>query len=238
MKTSLIVPVGMGRGSDAVKQRCQTCGGQRTLRIGTDGNGRLREMLEVPCACGFPAPARRQETEAERARRHAGLCRHCDSPVAGGIRAAYCAEHRRAARLQVERQNRERNGDSAQRKYRENNRELLAEKSRARYQDSQAERDRRNDYKRRWRALNPEKVRRQKERYALRTYATSGEAAKRWREEVAAGLRTPKPARRNLRGERLCIAPDCPSVVRGMAKMCRACKRARKDAALEALRAA
>src|SRR5690606_17164809 len=86
------------------------------------------------------------------------------------------------------------------------------------------EREKRAAYKRAWRKLNREKVRAQKERAALRNFRDPAPDVRRWREEVKAGLRKPKPARRNKLGQRLCVTPYCRSVMTGRAKKCQKCK--------------
>lgn len=109
-------------------------------------------------------------------RRKAGLCRDCPRPVAGTIgRALRCAECRRLA-----------NNASKARHVARNHDETLA-RARAAYADPVV-RERRNEYKRRWRKANRDKVRAQKRRAALRQPRRVLSYQKRYRAKHAAYL--------------------------------------------------
>jgi hypothetical protein len=56
MKGELLNMVEVGRTSDLHRETCGVCGERRTVRLTTNGNGKLRETLITPCACGRPAP--------------------------------------------------------------------------------------------------------------------------------------------------------------------------------------
>jgi hypothetical protein len=194
--------------------RCRGCG-RKQVRLDTSGMGKL-VAVPSPCRCRFW-------------RQRNGVCRVCDLPVAGrrGV-AAWCDQHRKAARANSRRKHLAKVGkDKHQRKYCERHRKEICERVKARYRDDAAVRQARNDYKRRWRAANRDKVRAQKERHALKHFRTNGDGARRWRQEVADGARVPHPAPRDERGNRLCLR--CPSVVRGRARLCASC-RASKEA--------
>lgn len=190
---------------------CPGCG-QRPLRLDTV-DGRLVE-IEDPCRC-------------PEWRRLNGICRWCDEPVTGRRKVAlYCARHRKLARKRAQRRyQRSAKGRDAHRRYRQRNREVLLARHRLRYKLDPEERERQAAYKRRWRRENPDKVRAQKRRAALRRGGKAPPWIRRWDEEVKAGKRTPKRARRNAAGERLCLTPDCDAVMKGRRKKCDACKR-------------
>lgn len=190
---------------------CPGCG-RRPIRLDTV-DGKLIE-IEDPCRCPTW-------------RRLNGVCRWCNDPVTGKPKVAiYCDRHRKMALKRSQRTYYQKTGVERSRRYRERNRELLRIKARLLYQLDPEERERRNAYKREWRRHNPEKVRAQKRRYALRRANRNSEYQRRYKQEVKAGIRKPERARRNERGERLCLNPGCEIVVRGRAKKCERCKRA------------
>lgn len=212
---------------------CPTCGARLRVHLDTDGHGRLEEHVE-PCATCTAPPKRRAWTgRVNVERRRAAICQLCDAPVTGKPKVAlYCDDHRRQARAQAQEKHRAKVGNKHSRAYYARHRDKVIERERARYQNDPEVRRRRNEYKRQWRKLNRDKVRAQKRRAALRRGGDTPESIRRWRKEVEAGIRTPKRARRNARGERLCLTPDCPSVMRGHAKKCEACKQ--RDRAIAA----
>lgn len=189
---------------------CPGCG-RRPVRLDTR-DGRLVE-IDDPCRC----PTWR--------RLHC-VCRWCERPVTGKPKVAvYCERHRKAARAKSQQAYYHSTNGKYAREYRESHREELRIKARLAYQLDPEKRRQRNEYKREWRKRNRDKVRAQKRRAALRRGGETPASIVRWREEVEAGRRTPKRARRNARGDRLCLTPDCPSVMRGRAKKCERCKR-------------
>lgn len=209
--------------------RCRVCGAAQ-VRFDTNGMGHL---VEVPdsCSCPWPPPRkpkprRQPRTDVDHDRRRAAICQHCDEPVVGKPKVAlYCETHRKEARAAAQERHRIKTDDAARKRYQEQNREVLNARARERLKDPEVRR-RRNEYKRAWRKLNRDKIRAQKQRHALRNFRTNGEPVKRWRAEVEAGVRKPKRARRNRKGQRLCLTPGCRSVMTGRAKLCVYCKHA------------
>jgi len=192
----------------------------RIERCGTDGNGRL-VVERVPCHCR--RPKRRWAVRVDDARRRACICQHCERPVAGKPKVAlYCAEHRAEAHTASRLRYRERTGNENGRAYYRRHRRKILRKART---YTRRNRDRLCAYKRRWRQANRDKVRAQKRREALRRGGDTPAAIKRWRTEVAAGIRAPGREPRNANGERVCLH-DCGSVVVGRAKLCASCRSA------------
>lgn len=217
---------------------CGACG-QALVRFDTDGMGRLVEV-PAPCPCQraeakkpkrLPrTPAWRQRIDNDR--RRACVCQLCDEPVTGKPKVAlYCDAHREERRRETQIESRREKMAAYSRRYRERNREKINRKERAR---ARRDRKKRAEYKRAWRKLNRDKTAKQKERAALRNFRDPAPGVRRWREEVAAGERTPTQARRNERGERLCLNTGCGSVMAGRAKKCEPCKtrEAREAAAM------
>lgn len=189
--------------------RCKGCG-KAQVRLDTDFFGHVVE-IPSPCRCAYW-------------RRIHGICRACDEPVTGKPKVAvWCDRHRALAHKWAQRKHLAKVGWRHQAEWRARNPEKARESAR-RYQQDELERQRRNDYKREWRRKNRDKVRAQKRRAALRRGGKTPPAIARWRSEVEAGLRTPTPAPKNERGERLCLTPGCRAVLTGRAKKCRACK--------------
>jgi hypothetical protein len=93
-------------------------------------------------------------------RRLRGICRTCPRPVAGRVRSAvYCAECKERAQREQQEAYARRNVEEKRRRERERHRALDAEA-----------RARKNAQKRLWRKANPDKVRQQKRREALRQH--------------------------------------------------------------------
>lgn len=167
--------------------------------------GRVQGQVGMPLWCQPCYPAVRREQQKRLALRkqnpwkHRGICMDCkDAPVYGKVGwAETCGPCR----------------DARKRK-----------SSRRVYQRDVEKRAARNEYKRQWRQANRDKVRAQKRRAALRRGGETPEGVVRWREEVEAGIRTPDRAPRNARGDRLCLTPDCYTVMTGRAKKCEPCK--------------
>lgn len=218
--------------------RCRQCGKLQT-RITTDGRGHDVE-ISAPCLCPKTAPPkpRTKRTWAlavDVERRRAGICQRCDEPVVGKLGVAlYCEAHRAEARAEIQRRHREKVGDKHERAYRERHAEELRAKARESYQTNPEERERRNEYKRRWRKLNRNKVQQQKRRSYRRHKLHVADYVEQWRADVEAKVR--KPRRRvNRQGERLCVTPYCRSVMTGRAKKCLKCKVREIRAARQAL---
>jgi len=228
--------------------RCSECGRLQVRFDTIPLTGRLVE-IPTPCRCMVeaarpkpPKPKERREwaSRVDRDRRLACVCQRCDLPTVGKPKIAlYCAEHRAEATRERVARHAAKVGDKHVRAYRARNLEKLRRKAREAYQSDPELRARRNEYKRAYRKLNRDKIRADKERAALRNFRTNGEPIKRWREEVGAGLRKPKRARRNRDGERLCLTPGCRSVMHGRARKCERCKgREAREAAVVLGRAA
>jgi hypothetical protein len=211
------------------------------VRYTTNGSGHAVEV-PAPCGCKKPRPtAKPKRTPKWRAgiddaRRLAHICQRCDEPVVGkpGV-ALYCDVHRKVARSEAMARHLQKVGDKHWKAYQARNREKVAERARASYQNNAAERERRNAYKRNWRKLNRDKVRAQKERAALKHFRELPEWQKRYREEIRLGQRKRKHVRTNQAGERLCLTKYCRSVMHGREKKCAKCKAAEARAAREAL---
>ena len=219
---------------------CPTCQRRLIVRFETDGSGRVVEHV-APCPACAPKPKKRRAwaLRVDVERRRAGICQRCPMPVTGKPKVAlYCDRCRKDAQAEARARHQAKVGNKHGRAYYYRHREKILERERRRYQENPAERERRNAYKREWRRRNRDKVRMQKRRAALRRGGKTPEHIVRWRKQVEAGLRVPNRARRNERGERLCLTPGCQSVMHGMAKKCEACKRAEAQAADHLSRAA
>lgn len=139
-----------------------------------------------------------------------GLCADCNAPVAGTVgKARRCLACRKAFAARCTR------------RYTDEHRRACNAKAR-RY--GRKHRQTRAEYKRLWRKANPDKVRAQKRRAALRqserSRAYHAAYAERRREAMVAS------ARARYRGElppRLCLMPGCDRVVCGRRKACRPC---------------
>lgn len=216
--------------------RCSACGRLQT-RFDTDLQGRVVEIPE-PCACMRAAQkprGRKWAITVDDARRLACICQRCDLPTAGKPKVSlYCEAHRIEARAETFARHKAKVGNKHEAAYRDRHREKLRRRARA---QARREREKRAEYKRAWRKRNRDKVRAQKERAALRAWKKPDayEYHRRYRQEVAAGTRQPKRARRNLRGERLCLTVDCHAVMSGYARKCEACKQRDAKQAAEAL---
>jgi hypothetical protein len=86
-----------------------------------------------------------------------GICRDCPAPVDGTVRKARRCAACKAKALRA-----------CTRKYAENHRAEVNRRARKSYRDDAAVRAQRNEYKRAWRAANPEKVKAQKRRESAR----------------------------------------------------------------------
>jgi hypothetical protein len=229
--------VSAGYGINPATGRCRQCG-RLQVRQTTNGMGKLIEAPD-PCPCPKVRPKRtpKWREAVDDARRLASICQLCDEPVAGKPKVSlYCEAHRQERRKRAVRKWLAKQEVQPWQRYAERNREKLRAKARATYQNDPAERARRNEYKRKWRKANREKVRMQKERAALKHFRDPQPGVKRWRAEVEAGERKPRRARRNKHGERLCCNGLCRQVVTGHARMCDRCKDALAREARQQLR--
>jgi hypothetical protein len=154
-----------------------------------------------------------------------GICRDCPRPVDGQVRKARRCAACKAKALQAH-----------TRKYTENNRDEVNRRARASYNDPRV-RERRNEYKRAWRAANPEKVKAQKQRESARPSERRLSYHVAYRE--AHRVRIRNAARAYKRGTtplRTCIA--CRRiVVTHKKRKCTRCKEAARRAALAVLAA-
>lgn len=208
--------------------RCPKC--RRLVRASftTDGNGRMVEVIE-PCEfcerkrAGICQRCKRRPVKArkgsglfcapcyqpainERVKRrkaakdplrHAGICADCKAaPVDGKVGWALTCGPCRAERKRAS--------------------------SRRTYQNDEAKRIARNEYKREWRRKNRAKVRMQKRRAALR--GKTAETQRRIRERIARGEHVRTRTRWNEHGERLCLRDGCPAVLTGHCKLCPTCR--------------
>jgi hypothetical protein len=150
-----------------------------------------------------------------------GLCRDCNLPVDGAVRKARrCAKHKAEATRK------------SLRNYAENNRDLVNRRGRKSYKNKEVRR-RRNEYKRLWRKANPDKVRAQKRRAALRQPQHVLEYQREYRAKKAVERAAREAARyHGIIEARTCLTPDCRTYVTGRSKKCVECKR---KAHLEAL---
>lgn len=125
-------------------------------------------------------------------RRKVGVCRDCGAPVAGLVgRALRCATHKETARRRQLQAFAERHADE------------IRARARAAYQDEDVRR-RRNEYKRLYRKLHPDKVRAQKERYIAKHAADPDSKYNRYHRRYRAKYRLQKQL---LERERLVAAP-------------------------------
>jgi hypothetical protein len=129
--------------------------------------------------------------KCERKRR--GLCRGCSARVDGTIgKALWCARCRHRANLESARRSVARNHDQVLRA------------ARAYYQTRPEVRAHRNEYKRQYRKLHPDKVREQKRRYIEKHRTDPNSAYNRYHRRYRAKYRLQK---RELEIERLRVAP-------------------------------
>lgn len=145
------------------------------------------------------------------ARREAGLCEECPSPVHGMPRKAIrCEAHLKAAQR------------ASTDRYRALNKVTVNEKAKL-YQ--RGIRERASAYKKLWRAANPEKIKAQKRRHSLtqpkRLYA------------YLRKYRRTHDEKRYVDG-RPCLG-GCGMLLKGMAKKCTDCKTAARQRALRAI---
>jgi hypothetical protein len=162
----------------------------------TDGQGRL----VTECA------------RCERFER--GICCDCNLPVAGEVRKARrCAKHRAEANRK------------SIKKYAADNRELLNRKGRKRLRKAVV-RKRNAEYKRLWRKANPDKVKAQKRRAALRQPEHVLQYQRDYR------IRNGLVGRTHVKKPRTCNTSGCPTSVTGRTKKCAEC---RDKARLEAM---
>lgn len=138
-----------------------------------------------------------------------GICRDCPAPVAGRIRSARRCAACKAKYLRA-----------ASEKYAENNRALLRKRARDSYRHDDETRRRRNEYKRLWRAANPDKVREQKARGTQRA-DYQAEYRRQHRTRLANYARKVRQGDRPLR---TCITPGCSIVVTHRKRKCTRCK--------------
>lgn len=153
-----------------------------------------------------------------------GICRDCPKPVDGTVRKARRCAACKAKALRT-----------FTSKYAENHREELRRRGRATYRHNAAERARRNEYKRAWRAANPEKVKAQKQRESARRSerraAYHAEYRKTHRVRIANAQRARYHGATKLR---TCVA--CHRVVVTHRKRkCTKCKELARQQALAAL---
>ena len=188
--------------------RCKGCG-KAQVRFDTNPlTGRLVEIAS-PCRCAYW-------------RRVHCICRYCERPTVGKPKVSlYCLGHRKLIRKMVEARSRAKADGAYERRYVERHRAEIRARAR---EYAQAHRSEKNEYKQEWRKKNRDRIQAQKRRAALRRSPHSLEYQQRYRAEVAAGTRLPAPARRNARGERLCLTPGCRAVMQKHEKKCRACK--------------
>lgn len=155
----------------------------------------------------------------------AGICRLCALPVCGAVRKArYCATHR----IQVQQEN--------VRRYQRDNREAISRRAKKRHRSNEALRLKKAAYKRLWRKANPDKVRAQKRREALRQNPHVYEYHRQYR----ARIKAERAERERLRHHgivesRNCLTPNCATPVSGRAKKCAGCKDRERRAAINAL---
>jgi hypothetical protein len=219
--------------------RCRQCG-RAQVRLGTDGRGNVVDVPE-PCACPKVAPKRTPAYRAsvDAARRLACVCQLCDEPVHGKPKVSlYCEAHRDERRKAVVKKSLGKAEVKPWTTYYRRHHDKVLARERKRHQKNEAERERRNAYKRAWRKANRDKVRAQKERAALRNFRDPQPGVKRWRAQVEAGERKPTRARRNKHGERMCCNGLCRQVVEGHARMCERCKGRLAEEARQQLRRA
>lgn len=145
------------------------------------------------------------------ARRLAGICQDCPSPVEGQVRKALrCAKHKRALAVAIGERYRRANRAEVNRKAREYQRRI-AEQAR--------------EYKRLWRKANPEKVAAHKRRANLRQPKRQYAYLRKYRRTHA---------EKRYQDGRRCLG-GCGLILKGMAKKCQDCKAAARLQALRAL---
>ena len=126
-------------------------------------------------------------------RRRRGTCRDCNARVYGQVgKAIRCEKHAEQARIAAVRRSEQRHRDKR-----------LAH-SRAYYQNNADVRARRNEYKRWYRKVHPEKVRAQKKRYVEKHRKNPNSAYNRYHRRYRAKYRLQK---RELERDRLRAAP-------------------------------
>lgn len=155
-----------------------------------------------------------------------GICRDCPRPVEGTKRyARRCAACKAKALV------------AATRKFTENNRALVNKRARDSYRTSEAERQRRIEYKRAWRAANPDKVKAQKQREQSRRSERRDAYHAAYREQHRVRIANAQRARYHGATKlRTCLA--CRKVVvTHKKKKCTRCKEAARLAAQHALAA-
>lgn len=152
-------------------------------------------------------------------RREAGICQDCDRPVEGTIlKALRCAEHKHARMLEHGAAFVKKHYAKVRKKWRRYHKRVAQQKA---------------AYKRLWRKANPEKVKAQKRREALRRNAHTYEYHRAYR--MAAEI---EGRNRYRVGPRPCLG-GCGVIVAGRAKKCQDCKRrAQREALLKLGRAA
>lgn len=132
-------------------------------------------------------------------RRKAGICRDCNAPVYGAVgKALRCERHATEARR------------AAIRRSEERHREQRLEKSRAYYQNNPDIRTRRNEYKRWYRKMHPEKTRAQKKRYVEKHRRDPNSAYNRYHRRYRAKYRLQK---REFERDRLKANPPARKTV-------------------------
>jgi len=221
-----------------LRRHCPKCGVRQYAVLDTDGDGGVVEVVE-PCACEMaPAAAAPKRTPAWRAsidnaRRVAGVCQLCDEAVAGQKKISlYCPPDRDAQRAaSMERYRATPRAKEIYHRWVDRNRKRLRKHARNFYQKSVRRRRACNDYKRQWRKDNPDKVKNQKRRYAIRHSDRVAAKQQKLRDERKAGLRVLTQHPRNERGERVCLG-GCESVLTGRPKLCAPCKEAARGAVL------
>jgi hypothetical protein len=152
-----------------------------------------------------------------------GICRDCPARVDGQVRKARRCKACKARALR-----------DFTRKYATNNRELVNERARASYRDESV-RERRNAYKRAWRAANPEKVKAQKQRETARHSERLAAYHAEYRQKHRTRIRNAQRARSaGAQRLRTCIA--CRRVVVTHKKRkCSKCKESSRQMALAIL---
>lgn len=154
-----------------------------------------------------------------------GICRECPRPVYGTARKARrCEAHAALAQL------------TSQRKHDANHKAKRRLSSRRNYQQNDARRVQKNEYKKAWRKANPEKVKAQKRREALRQSPRTLEYHKAYRAVHRVKRANVERAReRGVVALRTCITPRCSIVVTGRKKKCTRCRERERAAATSAL---
>lgn len=143
-----------------------------------------------------------------------GICRDCPRRVDGQVgKARYCAEHKRLADAK----------HAA--KYRATHRPELAARAKRAYQEDEQKRQERIARNKRWRMLNPDGVKAQKRRHALKQSERDREYMRQYREKHRERINAAERARYyGVAPLRTCIEPGCDIVVTGRKKKCSRCK--------------